>query len=87
MDRLIFFFFFNRVCGRAPQSKSAYESIGGGSPIVSWTNAQAAGIASELERKGLSGAKCYVGMRYWHPFTEAALKAIEKDEINALVSR
>ncbi|CAM9736349.1 unnamed protein product [Ectocarpus sp. 12 AP-2014] len=70
---------------RAPQSKSAYESIGGGSPIVSWTNAQAKGIASQLEAKGLSGTKCYVGMRYWHPFTEAALEAIEDDEINALV--
>ncbi|CAM9624158.1 unnamed protein product [Laminaria digitata] len=70
---------------RAPQSKSAYESIGGGSPIVSWTNAQAAAIASQLEGKGLSSTKCYVGMRYWHPFTEAALEAIEKDGINALV--
>lgn len=71
---------------RAPQSKSAYESIGGGSPIVSWTNAQAKAIASQLEGKGLSGTKCYVGMRYWHPFTEAALEAIEEDGINALVS-
>lgn len=70
---------------RAPQSKSAYESIGGGSPIVSWTNAQAKAIASHLEGMGLSGTKCYVGMRYWHPFTEAALEAIEKDGVNALV--
>eukprot|EP00903_Cladosiphon_okamuranus_P016915 g15593.t1 len=70
---------------RAPRSKSAYESIGGGSPIVSWTNAQAKAIAAQLEVKGLSGTKCYVGMRYWHPFTEAALEAIEKDGVNALV--
>lgn len=53
---------------------------------MSWTNAQAAAIAAKLEEKGLSGAKCYVGMRYWHPFTEAALEAIEQDGINALVS-
>lgn len=70
---------------RAPQSKSAYESIGGGSPIVSWTNAQAKGIADQLEVKGLRGSKCYVGMRYWHPFTEAALEEIENDGVNALV--
>lgn len=76
----------SRFLHRAPQSKSAYESIGGGSPIVSWTNAQAKAIASQLEGKGLSGTKCYVGMRYWHPFTEAALEAIEKDGVNALVS-
>lgn len=54
---------------------------------MTWTNAQAEAIASELEGKGLSGAKCYVGMRYWHPFTEAALEAIENDGVNALVSR
>lgn len=53
---------------------------------MTWTNAQAEAIASELEAKGLSGTKCYVGMRYWHPFTEAALEAIEKDGVNALVS-
>lgn len=53
---------------------------------MTWTNAQAEAIASELEGKGLAGAKCYVGMRYWHPFTEAALEAIEKDGITALVS-
>lgn len=54
---------------------------------MTWTNAQAEAIASELEGKGLSGTKCYVGMRYWHPFTEAALEAIENDGVNALVSR
>lgn len=53
---------------------------------MSWTNAQAKAIATQLEGKGLSGTKCYVGMRYWHPFTEAALEAIEEDGINALVS-
>lgn len=72
---------------RAPQSKNAYKSIGGGSPIVTWTNAQADAIAAELHAKGLEGTKCYVGMRYWHPFTEAALEAIEEDEVNALVRR
>jgi len=29
--------------------------------------------------------KAYIGMRYWHPFTEEALEEIKKDEIEALV--
>ncbi|CAM9847909.1 unnamed protein product [Discosporangium mesarthrocarpum] len=70
---------------RAPKSRSAYASIGGGSPIVPWTNAQATGIAEELRSKGIRNAKCYVAMRYWHPFTETALKEIEDDGVNALV--
>ncbi|CAM9757452.1 unnamed protein product, partial [Choristocarpus tenellus] len=70
---------------RAPKSKSAYASIGGGSPIVPWTNAQAVAIGDELCAKGMRGAKCYVAMRYWYPFTEDALREIENDGVNALV--
>jgi ferrochelatase len=30
-------------------------------------------------------AKTYVGMRYWHPFTEEAIAAIKRDQIERLV--
>ncbi|KVI08069.1 Chlorophyll a/b binding protein domain-containing protein [Cynara cardunculus var. scolymus] len=30
-------------------------------------------------------AEVYVGMRYWHPFTEEAIKQIKKDGVNKLV--
>lgn len=72
---------------RAPQSREAYESIGGGSPIVQYTTAQAKALEKTLqsEQFGFSGAKCYIGMRYWYPFTEQALEEILNDGINALV--
>eukprot|EP00814_Leptocylindrus_danicus_P003677 CAMPEP_0116015328 /NCGR_PEP_ID=MMETSP0321-20121206/6780_1 /TAXON_ID=163516 /ORGANISM="Leptocylindrus danicus var. danicus, Strain B650" /LENGTH=485 /DNA_ID=CAMNT_0003485095 /DNA_START=27 /DNA_END=1485 /DNA_ORIENTATION=+ len=70
---------------RSPKSRAAYESIGGGSPILKYSNAQARLIEETLHRKYDLKAKCYVGMRYWHPFTEDALEEIVKDEINALV--
>jgi len=70
---------------RAPQSREAYESIGGGSPIVRYTKAQASALASELEQRGYEGVKCYVAMRYWYPFTEQALDEVLADDINALV--
>jgi ferrochelatase len=54
---------------RAPKSSAAYQSIGGGSPIVRYTGAQAGLIESALRGKGYD-AKCYFAMRYWHPFTE-----------------
>lgn len=70
---------------RAPKSIAAYESIGGGSPILFYSNQQASLVRqSLLERYGL-GVKTYVGMRYWYPFTEEALEQIQKDGINALV--
>jgi protoporphyrin/coproporphyrin ferrochelatase len=70
---------------RAPKSRAAYESIGGGSPILKYTNAQAQMVSDSLkERYGLS-VKTYVGMRYWKPFTEEALNQIRQDKISALV--
>lgn len=69
---------------RAPKSKAAYESIGGGSPIVRYTNAQATGVEKKLQEMGLE-SRCYVAMRYWHPFTEEALEAMKNDGINTVV--
>jgi ferrochelatase len=70
---------------RAPKSRAAYEIIGGGSPILKYSNAQAELLAKSLkDRYGLS-VSTYVGMRYWKPFTEEALDAIRRDGINALV--
>jgi len=70
---------------RAPKSRAAYESIGGGSPILKYTNAQAELLSESFrERYGLS-IKTYVGMRYWKPFTEDALASIRRDKIKALV--
>lgn len=70
---------------RAPKSIAAYESIGGGSPILKYSNEQADLVARSLkDRYGLS-VKTYIGMRYWYPFTEEALLKIQKDGINALV--
>lgn len=54
---------------RAPKSSAAYQSIGGGSPIVKYTQAQSDLIAAELQNRGLN-AKCYFAMRYWNPYTE-----------------
>ncbi|CAM9105595.1 unnamed protein product [Choristocarpus tenellus] len=70
---------------RAPKSKAAYEAIGGGSPIVKYTRAQADGISKRLQQRGFKDAKAYVAMRYWHPFTDQALEEMDHDGVNALV--
>ena len=69
---------------RAPKSSAAYLSIGGGSPIVKYTKAQADLIQASLLSKGLD-AKCYFAMRYWNPYTEEVLDQMQKDEINTVV--
>ena len=82
LQGLIAYFIAKR---RAPKSRAAYESIGGGSPILKYSKAQASLVAASLkDRYGLV-VNTYIGMRYWKPFTEEALDAIRKDGINALV--
>jgi len=70
---------------RAPKSKAAYASIGGGSPIVKYTAAQAEGVEKVLRQDMGLDAKCYVAMRYWHPFTHEALEQMRKDGVNSVV--
>ena len=69
---------------RAPQSSIAYESIGGGSPIVKYTSAQCDLIEKDLNARGLD-AKCYFAMRYWNPYTEEVLEEMRNDGVNTVV--
>ncbi len=59
---------------RSKKVAANYIAIGGKSPIGELTNAQAAALEQDL-RKTLA-ADVYVAMRYWHPFTEEALKGM-----------
>ncbi len=69
---------------RTQKSQDNYRKIGGGSPLRSITEAQGEALKSKLESLG-QDAKIYIGMRYWHPFTEEAIAKITKDDIEHLV--
>src|SRR6266403_2302955 len=61
---------------RAPKAREIYAKIGGSSPIVGQTEAQARALeealGSEHDWRG------YVCMRYWHPMTEAVVRSVER---------
>jgi protoporphyrin/coproporphyrin ferrochelatase len=69
---------------RAKKSRANYQKIGGGSPLRRITEAQATALEAELGSRGVD-AKTYIGMRYWHPFTEVAAAQIKRDGIDKLV--
>ena len=71
---------------RAPKSRAAYESIGGGSPITMYTTEQGRLLEEALNGDG-SGVeyKSYVAMRYWHPFTDEALDRAAADGCTSAV--
>ena len=69
---------------RAKKSQENYQKIGGGSPLRRITEAQSQALQQQLQQDGQE-VKVYVAMRYWHPFTEAAIGQIKRDKIAQLV--
>ncbi|OLP15526.1 ferrochelatase [Leptolyngbya sp. 'hensonii'] len=69
---------------RARKSQENYRHIGGGSPLRRITEEQAQALADQLRHRG-HDAQVYIGMRYWHPFTEEAIARIKRDRIENLV--
>ena len=66
---------------RAKKTREYYEYMGGKSPQKEQTLAQANALQEALGDK----YKVVVAMRYWHPFTDEALKELFKDEIEKII--
>jgi protoporphyrin/coproporphyrin ferrochelatase len=69
---------------RANRVRHHYATLGGGSPIRRFTERQAQALEGELEGRGLD-VRCFVAMRYWHPFTAEAIAALEGTGCNEIV--
>ncbi|MGC1245683.1 MAG: ferrochelatase [Spirulinaceae cyanobacterium] len=69
---------------RTPTSEENYKQIGGGSPLRRITEEQAEALEERLQNQG-HNATVFIGMRYWHPFTEEAIARIKKERIQKLV--
>ncbi len=68
---------------RAKKVQHHYSAIGGASPIRRFTEQQARALQRKLTFAGMD-ARCFVAMRYWHPFTAEAveqLRAAGCDEV------
>ncbi len=66
---------------RSKSTKKYYQAIGGKSPQKEQTLEQAKALQKSLGER----YKVVVAMRYWHPFTEEALKELFKDEIEKII--
>src|SRR6202795_3680949 len=69
---------------RARKVKHHYATIGGGSPIRRFTEQQARALQLKLTESGLD-ARCFVAMRYWHPFTAQAIEQLRAAQCNEVV--
>jgi ferrochelatase len=62
---------------RAPFARAIYAHMGGRSPILEETQAQARALEAALSGSGLE-VKAVVAMRCWHPFSDGAAEALRR---------
>lgn len=73
---------------RTPKVRSLYAGIGGGSPILRYTEAQGRGMVARLDRISPDTAphKFYVAFRYANPKSDDALRAMQADGVQRAVA-
>lgn len=59
---------------RAPATRGFYRRIGGGSPLLKETEAQAQALQKALSET--AEAHVFVAMRYWHPMSEQVVRRV-----------
>ena len=58
---------------RTKPATANYMILGGGSPLLGLTEEQARALEAALPDLN---ARCFVAMRYWHPFSDAVARAV-----------
>jgi len=73
---------------RTPKVRKLYEGIGGGSPILHWTEVQGRGMVERLDHlsPGTAPHRFYVAFRYVSPFSEDALTRMKADGVKRAVA-
>ena len=61
---------------RTPVARAIYDHLGGGSPLLANTEAQARALEPLLQDLGT--ARCFIAMRYWNPLIEEAAAAVKR---------
>ncbi len=59
---------------RGPKAEAIYAELGGGSPLLANTEAQARGVEAALAPLGQ--VRVFIAMRYWHPMSAAAARDV-----------
>jgi ferrochelatase len=68
---------------RAPVARRIYAELGGGSPLLANTEAQARALQAALSAQAGSAqagggeVKAFIAMRYWHPMSEETARAVK----------
>lgn len=70
---------------RAPVARKIYEHLGGGSPLLANTQAQADALDAVLTASSEDEYRTFVAMRYWHPMAEKVAREVKAYEPERIV--
>ncbi len=82
--------YLSQVRGREPtpeaieRLREKYSQVGGRTPLLQITLAQAKGLEEKLRAQSLR-ATVYVGMKHWHPFIEETVLEIVKNGATSII--
>jgi len=65
--------------------KERYRKVGGRSPLLDISNAQASALEKTLNARGVN-ARVYVGMKHWHPYIGEVVPRIANDGISRIIA-
>lgn len=65
--------------------RQRYRKIGGRSPLLEITNAQASALEGKLNADGVA-ARVYVGMKHWHPYIKEVVPKILNEGPQRLIA-
>jgi len=65
--------------------RGRYRKIGGRSPLLDISNAQASALEMTLNARGVK-ARVYVGMKHWHPYIGEVIPKVAGDGISRIIA-
>ncbi len=71
--------------GAVEELKERYKKIGGRSPLLDITNAQASTLEKTLNTQGVK-TQVYVGMKHWHPYIGEVLPHIAGNGFHLIIA-
>jgi protoporphyrin/coproporphyrin ferrochelatase len=70
------------AAARLEPARASYAALGGRSPLLELTRAQASALETELSDWD---ARCFIAMRYWHPFSDETAKGVRDWKPDAVI--
>jgi ferrochelatase len=69
---------------RGPIAREIYDNIGGSSPLLKETKAQASSLSNKILHLA-DDVQVFIAMRYWHPFSKATAQAVKDFDADKII--